>query len=329
VAQIVTAALRDAGLPAGAFAVIHGVTAGTVALQDPRVRAAAFTGSVAGGRALFDLASGRPDPIPFYGELGSINPVVVTPRAVAERRDAIADGLVASFTQGVGQFCTKPGLVFVPAGSGLTEAVTERVAGTTSAPMLGPRLRDAFTRGRDALTGADGVRELASGSAAPDAGAWAQPVVYGTDTSVFQTDPERLRTECFGPATVLVEWADADDLKAALRHLEGSLTATIHAAADDDEALLADVLPALTDQAGRVIWNGWPTGVAVTWAMQHGGPYPSSTAAQTTSVGSASVARFLRPVSYQDLPDRLLPPELQEANPLGIVRRVDGVVTLP
>jgi NADP-dependent aldehyde dehydrogenase len=328
-AELVSAALASAGFPAGAFALVNGVDAGREALLDPRVRAGAFTGSLAGGRALFDLAAGRPEPIPFYGELGSINPVVITPAAAAARTDELADGLTGSFTLGTGQFCTKPGLVFVPAGSGLPAAVAERVGGLPAGPMLGDRLASGYRDGRDALAGTSGVRTLAfppGDESAP--GAWARPAVFGTDVATFLRDPSVLLTECFGPATVLVEWASADELLAALERLEGSLTATIHADDADDPALVAMLAHTLPRRCGRLVWGGWPTGVAVTWAMHHGGPYPATTMPAFTSVGAAAVARFLRPVSYQNVPDRLLPAVVREANPLGIVRRVDGAVVL-
>jgi NADP-dependent aldehyde dehydrogenase len=325
VGELVTAALADAGLPVGAFAVVHGVDAGRAALQDPRIQAGAFTGSVAGGRTLFDLAAARPVPIPFYGELGSINPVVVMPEAAVNGAEELAAGLVASFTQGTGQFCTKPGLVLVPAGSPLVQASAQRVSTVAPGPMLGDRLRTAYRDGRDRMAVAPGIRVLAFPDGDEDApGAWARPALFSTDVATLLAAPNLLLAENFGPSTVLIEWSDPADVLAAVDILEGSLTATLHAHPADDPELIARLATALTRRCGRLIWGGWPTGVAVSWAMHHGGPYPATTAAAYTSVGAAAVSRFVRPVCYQAVPEQFLPPELCENNPLGIVRRVDG-----
>lgn len=321
--ELVAGALESAGAPAGAFAVLHGVEAGPAALRDPRVKAAAFTGSVPGGRALFDIASSRPEPIPFYGELGSINPVLVTRAAALARGDEIARGLVGSFTLGTGQFCTKPGLVLVPADTGFEDRVRPLVAAAPAGVMLAPRLREAFRRERDSLTGVAAVAVLARGAQAEASGAWETPLLLVTGAADLIADPG-LAHECFGPSTLLVRYAP-DELDAALAVLPGSLTATLHAEPDEDG--VADLMAALAARAGRVLWGGWPTGVAVSWAQHHGGPYPSTTAPLHTSVGAASLTRFLRPVSFQGAPDAVLPPELRDRNELGIMRRVDGVLT--
>jgi NADP-dependent aldehyde dehydrogenase len=319
-----------AGLPVEAITAIHGGTAGAELVRHPAVRAVGFTGSVAGGRALFDLACARPEPIPFYGELGSLNPVVVTAAAAAERADEIAAGLYTSFTNGVGQFCTKPGVVFVPAGTDgqrLAVALAEATRGYQPDAMLAERIRDGFRAGSDERAGLVGVSVLAE-SPAPQGGGFFAParlVSVPARTVLDGNDRATIFDECFGPLTVLVEYADDAELLAALAHLPGSLTATVHAGADEAPTAAIDLL---LRRAGRFVWNGYPTGVAVTWATQHGGPYPSSTDSRSTSVGTAAIERWLRPVAYQSMPDQLLPEALQEANPWRLPRRVDGVLQL-
>lgn len=320
-ADLVLQAVAEAGGPTGAFGIIYGLEAGRQLITDPRIRAAAFTGSVRGGRALFDLAAARPDPIPFYGELGSVNPVFVTATAVSARGKEIATGFVASATLGNGQFCTKPGLLFLPAGHGLDDALREAIGGTAAAPMLTPQIRDGFAKGSRDLAGADGVRLLGSAPAAA-AQRDAVPRLYSTTAEVFRQTP-RLAEECFGPSSVVVEYRDEDELIAAAAAVPGSLTASVHAEPADEE-LSRRLLAALRGRAGRVIWNGWPTGVAVTWAQHHGGPWPATTASRHTSVGTTAIERFLVPVTFQDVPDHLLPEGLREANPLGLPRRVDS-----
>ena len=326
VAGLAAQAVSDLGLPAGAFSVIFGDQAGVDALRDPRVRAAGFTGSTAGGRFLFDVAAGRPAPIPFYGELGSINPAVITPAAAAARGEQIAAGFAGSMTGGTGQFCTKPGLLFLPAGHGLEDTLRGAVAGVAAAPMLNTRIRDQLAAGLAGLSGRDDVEVLLPEGPVPDAGAWAAPALFRTTAQAVARDPEGLTREVFGPAALLVEYRDATDLLAALGAVEGSLTATVHAEPGDGFDLAA-LLARLREMAGRVIYNGWPTGVAVTWAMNHGGPWPATTSAAHTSVGATAIRRWLRPVCYQSLPDDLLPEGLRAANPWQLPRRLDGALT--
>lgn len=325
VGDLLSGALTGYGAPAGSCAVVHGVRSGVDALRDRRISAAAFTGSLSGGRALFDIAAARPDPIPFYGELGSINPVVITAAALARRADELVEGLVASFTLGVGQFCTKPGVVLVPAGSGFEHSVAARAAAVAEAPMLTAGLRDAFRREVLAVAGSGAAHRLLEADGDGErSGAWQQPTVLYADAADLIADPGTLLSECFGPATLVVGWADEAELGRALQVLPGSLTATLHAEAGDDRAGLGAALAA---RAGRVLFGGWPTGVAVSWAQHHGGPYPATTDPLHTSVGAAALHRFLRPVTYQDAPEEALPPELRDDNPLGILRRVDGSLT--
>ncbi len=317
-------AAADSGAPEGTIAIVHGQDAGAALVQHPAIRAVGFTGSQRGGRALHDLASGRPDPIPFYGELGSLNPVVVTPAAAAERAAEIGAGLAASYTLGGGQFCTKPGLVFVPAGAAGEELIAAVGVGTRDAEaaiLLAGGIRDAFDAGTEALASARGATEVARSAATPGDGFSALPRIFSVPAPELDGP---LLDECFGPVTVLATYADEAELTAALARVPGSLTATLHIGAGETE-LPGRLLEQVTAGAGRVLFDGFPTGVAVAPAMQHGGPWPASTSIHT-SVGITSVRRFLRPVSYQNAPDALLPAELQEANPDRIPRRVDGVL---
>jgi acyl-CoA reductase-like NAD-dependent aldehyde dehydrogenase len=295
---------------------VHGMQAGADLVKHPSVVAAGFTGSVAGGKAIQRLIDERETPIPFYGELGSVNPVVVLPSADAQQ---VATGFAASLTMGVGQFCTNPGLLFVPGGDDeLRKALAEAVANTTGGPMLAERIREGYLGGLERL---GQLELLAEGKAAE--GAWSvTPKVFTTDLATFAAKLPAIGEECFGPASIVVTYRDVGDLPEVLERLEGSLTATVHAADPAEAEPLVDVL---RRKAGRLIWNGWPTGVAVTWAMHHGGPWPATTST-TTSVGATAIDRWLEPTAYQDWPEALLPDELKDDNPLGIPRRVDGVL---
>ena len=272
----------------------------------------------AAGRC-FDLASGRPDPIPFYGELGSLNPLTVTPAAAAERGPEIAAGWVGSFTLGTGQFCTKPGLALVPAGpagDGFRDAAVARLATVGVAWMLNGSMHAAFRAGVDRLGAVPGAVAHAAAVPAGAPGFAVAPVLVETTTAGLRTHPSPLLDECFGPVAVLARYADEADLLDVLAGVEGSLTASVHVAAGETD-LPARVLAVVAGRAGRLIVDGYPTGVGVTWAMQHGGPWPAATNAGHTSVGGTSIRRFLRPLSYQAVPEALLPPELRDANPLG------------
>lgn len=320
-AEVVAAALRSAGAPDGAFGIVFGVDAGRQLVLHPRVRAVGFTGSARGGRALFDLAGGRPDPIPFYGELGSVNPVVVLPRAARTRTAEIAQGYTGSLTLGAGQFCTNPGLLFVPEDAAFLDAVRAAVAATSGGPMLTRRMHDGYLA---ATSDPDWAARplLGQGSGPAELGPWAAvPEVRVVALRDFADDVGRLAEERFGPAGLVVTYDRLDGLLPVLAALPGSLTASVHA--DDGELDAArEVADALRPIVGRLIANGWPTGVAVCWAMHHGGPWPASTNAAHTSVGATAIRRWLVPVAYQDWPDVLLPAALQADNPLGIDRTV-------
>jgi NADP-dependent aldehyde dehydrogenase len=317
----VSDALAEAGAPDGIFAVVMGFETGAALVKDARIRAASFTGSLRGGRALFDLAVSRPDPIPFYGELGSVNPAFVTPDAGAQRADEVAAGFVGSMSLGNGQFCTKPGLLFVPAGSVVEGRVAALAGAGPAAPMLSEHIRTGYSQALEQLARRPGVRVIA-GEVDPEGDP--APTILATTVSDLLADSEALTQECFGPAALVVSYRSEDELLAAARVFEGQLTATIQSSGR--EPVTSALLDVLTERVGRVVWNGWPTGVSVTYAQHHGGPYPATTSVQTTSVGTAAIDRFLRPVTYQDAPDEVLPPALQEDNPWHLPRRVDGVL---
>ena len=322
-AEIVSGALTAAGAPEGSLALVEGREAGNELVRHPSIQAAGFTGSLGGGRALFDLASARPDPIPFYGELGSVNPVVITAAALEARGEALAQGLVGSFTLGSGQFCTKPGVVFVPDGGGFAELVAAHVATAQGGPLLTDRITAAFPEGIEHLESDPSVAVVAHGVAsAPDA---ARPVVLSTDAAAVAVRPETLLEECFGPVTLLVRYRSPEELHAALEAVPGSLTATLHSEAGDD---VDAVLEVLQRKAGRVLFAGWPTGVAVTWSQHHGGPWPATTSVHT-SVGATAIRRFLRPVVFQDAPAHLLPPQLRDEALATLPHRRNGVLHVP
>jgi NADP-dependent aldehyde dehydrogenase len=321
-AEIATRALAGAGAPAGTLQVVHGFDAGTRLVTHPGIRAVGFTGSQAGGMALWRLAATRPEVIPVFAEMGTVNTVVVTPAAAAERGAQVAAGFAGSFTLGLGQYCTKPGLLLVPAGSGLVEGVARAFEAAAPGGWL-------LTEGIAAAY-ADGVRRLEEAGAkviaqAPAASAgWAgRPMLLTADLSAL-TAGSRLLEECFGPVAIVAEYPGEAALADALRELPGSLATGVHGGADDP--LLARLVTELSRRCGRVVVNGWPTGVAVGWAQQHGGPWPATSSPAHTSVGAAALDRFTRPVAYQDVPDGALPPSLREGNPWRLPRRVDGIL---
>lgn len=321
-AGVVAEAVAAAGASDGTFVLVHGQAAGSALVQHPGIAAVGFTGSVSGGRALFDLATSRPDPIPFYGELGSVNPVVVLPGAADERPEEIATGFARSLTQGVGQFCTNPGLIFVP--EGLAEHLGSAVEATTGGPMLTERMRDSYQGDLDERDQQAGTKMLATGGRTE--GPWSvAPALYHVSLAEFAAGAKRYQEECFGPSAIAVSYIDDQELLRVLETLEGSLTGSVHAA-DGDHFTALSVAEVLRGKVGRLLFNGWPTGVAVSWAMHHGGPYPASTAPLHTSVGATAMRRWMAPISYQSWPDELLPDELRASNPLRIPRRCDGVL---
>lgn len=312
------------GAPAQALGLVFGQDAGASLVTDPGIRAVAFTGSARTGRILMDLASGRPTPIPFYGELSSINPVIVSPAAAAARGEQIAQGLFASVTGSAGQLCTKPGLAFIPRGAdALVETLVGQVRDAGAQPMLSAGILSAFEETRSKLASMPGVRTLDERRQISSDGTDVVPGLLEVDVEDFSA---AVAEECFGPSIVLVRYDNVGELVAALREMPGSLTATLHLE-QSDGLDLSELLPVLQSLAGRVVFNGYPTGVRVAWAQHHGGPWPATNSIHT-SVGVTAMRRFLRPMAWQDAPRHLLPLELQDGS-ADLPRRIDGVLILP
>src|SRR5580658_5083674 len=330
VGEAVRSSVRACGLPEGVFSLIFGAgtSVGAALVQHPLIKAGGFTGSTGAGRSLMNLATSRPEPIPFYGELGSTNPVFILPGAMKTRATNIASDLYASFTLGAGQFCTKPGLIFFSEAQPSDNFVGELKGKVAQAPRFSLLTKgistdyDREARNRKDLRDVDVVAEGAPRSDNPySAGA----ALYQTDISSFNAN-HALSEEHFGPSTLLIRYSSKQQILEAARNLEGHLTATIHGT-EEDLREFAELISILENKVGRIIFNGFPTGVEVCHAMVHGGPYPASTDGRTTSVGTQAIFRFARPVCFQDFPDAALPRELQDANPLGIWRMVDGELT--
>ncbi|WP_189306645.1 aldehyde dehydrogenase (NADP(+)) [Streptomyces cinerochromogenes] len=330
VAKVLRRAAAEHGLPEGVVGLVHGFEAGVELIKHPLVTAAGFTGSVRGGRALFDAAAARPVPIPFHGELGSLNPVLVTEAAAAERAEEIGGGLAGSMTLGVGQFCVKPGLVLVPSGAAgdqLVKSLTDAVSDTDAGVLLDHRMRDNFLAGvaeRAQLPDVDApVTPGAGGEHSVSAGFLTVPAEKLAEEGAY----DLLLEECFGPVTVVARYASEAEATTVLSRLPGNLTATVQVSSEEaaGRGRGPELLAELTPLAGRVLVNGWPTGVAVAPAQHHGGPYPATTST-STSVGGTAIERWLRPVVYQNAPEALLPDELKDDNPLGLPRRFNGVL---
>jgi 2,5-dioxopentanoate dehydrogenase len=318
--RVLTTASNECGFSAGTFSLLFdaGTRIGAALVRHPLIRAVGFTGSFKGGRALMDLAASREEPIPVYAEMGSVNPVFILPRALRERGDSLADGLHASFTLGGGQFCTKPGLVFV--GAPKTKFLTKLRTLTAEAPgfaLLSSGIAEQYDRG---LRERAGLRATAGQRI--DAGFAAHVALLEIDYADFADNPA-LHEELFGPSTLLVTGADREQMLAAARALRGHLTATIFGTEDDLQEY-AELIAILETKVGRVIFNGFPTGVEVTHAMVHGGPYPATSDGRSTSVGSQAILRFARPVCYQNFPQHALPAELQDGNLRKILRLWNG-----
>jgi NADP-dependent aldehyde dehydrogenase len=327
VARAVVTAVAQCGLPAGVFALLTGSGShiGQTLVAHPAIQAVGFTGSRSGGgRHQRGAAAARKQPIPVYAEMSSINPVFLLPEALAGRPDSIAAGFAASLTLGVGQFCTNPGLVLGIEGPGLERfcaSAAQALGGVAPATMLSAGIAGAYQRGVQALAGHEAVQTVV---ATPNTGCKGGPALFRTSAQDFLAQ-HALSDEVFGPASLVIACRDLDEMISVAEHLEGQLTATLQMADGDAEAA-RKLLPVLERKAGRILANGYPTGVEVTSAMVHGGPYPSTSDGRSTSVGTAAIYRFLRAVCYQDLPATLLPPVLQDANPGNTWRRRDGVL---
>ncbi|HVZ64481.1 MAG TPA: aldehyde dehydrogenase (NADP(+)) [Lacunisphaera sp.] len=329
VGRLILHAVRDCNLPEGTFSLLFdaGFEVGQALVKHPAIKAVGFTGSVKGGRALFDLAAARPEPIPVYAEMGSINPVFILPGALAERAAALVEGLHGSGTVGVGQFCTNPGLIVLQHSAAAEKFVQELAAKLTATPegtMLTPGISKNFKTNTAQRAQQAGVRVIARGTTAAACGA--APVWFEVNALDYLSN-HGLAAEIFGPSALVVWCKDRGEMLTVARQLEGNLTATIHAGATE-AAAQGDLVEVLAERAGRVILNSYPTGLEVSHAIVHGGPYPAtSDGGRTTSVGSRAINRWARLVCYQGFADVLLPPELQNANPLGLRRLVNGEFT--
>lgn len=324
VGRAVAQAVKQCGLPEGVFSLLYGSgrEVGIALVTDPRVKAVGFTGSRSGGVALTQAAQARPEPIPVYAEMSSINPVYLFPAALEARAEGLAQGFVTSLTQGAGQFCTNPGLVIAVAGAALDRFISaagEQLAQCAAQTMLTPGIFSAYQSGIWALAKHANVVAKGLETQGPNQG---QAHLFVTQAEAFLTNPH-LQAEVFGAASLVVVCANESEVRQVSEHLEGQLTATLHL----DEADLPcakTLLPVLERKAGRLLVNGWPTGVEVCDAMVHGGPFPATSDSRSTSVGTAAILRFLRPVCYQDFPDTLLPGALQLGNPLLLRRLLNG-----
>lgn len=312
------------GAPAGTFGIVYGQQAGSVLVADPKIAAVGFTGSLSTGRILQRIIDERPTPIPFYGELSSLNPLAITPGAAAERTAEIGAGLFTSVTGSAGQLCTKPGLAFVPAGEAGDALVADVIARAQEAgaqTLLNARIHGAFDEIRDRLITDGRARSLVTPQHG-DEGFSVTPGVLEIDATEVTA---AVTEEAFGPLVVLVRYRSIEEIRRALQVVPHSLTATIHSAAEE-EAARAELTAAVTELVGRIVYDGYPTGVRVSWGMHHGGPWPA-TNTQHTSVGVTAIRRFLRPLAWQDAPAEVLPAELRDG-PVDVPRRVNGVLQL-
>ncbi len=326
VGRLILHAVRECGLPEGTFSLLFdsGFTVGQALVRHPLIKGAGFTGSLKGGRALADLAAARPEPIPVYAEMSSINPVFILPGAIAERTATLVDGLHASSTMGVGQFCTNPGLIVLQhsdAAEKFIRDLSAKLSATPAGVMLTPGIAKTYAQNAAVRAEQPGVKTIARGQAAGAGGA--SPVWFETDAVNFVRQ-QVLSEEIFGPSSLVVWCRDRAEMLQVARHLEGSLTASL-LAGGGEVGPQDELIEVLAVKAGRLVFNGYPTGVEVSHAMVHGGPYPAtSDGGRSTSVGTRALFRWARLVCYQSFPDELLPAALQRKNPLGMLRRLDG-----
>jgi NADP-dependent aldehyde dehydrogenase len=331
VGQAIAKAVKDFGLHPGVFSLVYGPgsTIGQALVADPAIKAVGFTGSQSAGIALMRTAAARPEPIPVYAEMSSLNPVFVFPGILsgsAEQIDALAQQYVAAVTGSSGQLCTSPGLLFAPAGEAgdrFAAAVGHAVSACAGQTMLTEGIAGSWHAGTGALGAAAGVDVVGQGTPGSTENA-PGPVIFGTGAGNFVSN-HVLHAEIFGAASLIIRYSTAEELIAATNRIEGQLTASLQLT-KEDYPTAARLIPALEQKVGRIIVNGWPTGVEVGNAMVHGGPFPATSDARTTSVGTLAINRFLRPVAYQNLPRELLPTPLQDTNPWHLNRRIDGTV---
>jgi 2,5-dioxopentanoate dehydrogenase len=327
VAQAIARAIESNAMPSGLFSLLQGASprVSIDVVTHPRIKAVGFTGSETAGRALYDAAARRAEPIPFYAEMGSVNPLFVLPGALAKGPEKLAQGIFNSVNLGVGQFCTKPGLVIGmdrPPFAQLRDLLADMFSNASPGTMLYSSIRDVFEKRLDTASNVFGVATHASAQRRNAERTEASAAIIATDAATW-LQSEELQGEIFGPATVSVACGSPEELLRVAKHIQGSLTATIHGTTEDLEQY-SDLVAALRVRAGRLIFNGYPTGVEVSHAMHHGGPYPATTDSKFTSVGAAAIYRFARPICYQDFPEAMLPPELQNANPRNLWRTVNG-----
>ena len=324
-AQIVGAALEGAGAPPNTLQLIFGQAAGVEMLKNEHVRAGSFTGSIHAGRLLADIAAARPRPIPFFGELGSLNPQFVTRAKLDRDLGTVCSGYVASVAASAGQFCTKPGFLFVTDADIVAGPVRAAAGDVEEHRMLNPRIAESYRDRRDTVLSVDGVTVISQGSLRfdGDGQGWVTPTIVSVPAGLLGSSDPRLLDESFGPLSVVVQYDDEAQLPALARHLfPGNLTGGVHALEDETSPELVALINELHSSSGRVLFNGWPTGVAVTPAMHHGGPWPATTNDMGTSVGTAAIGRFMRGVSYQNLPQHLLPMQLRDDNSWGVPQSI-------
>ena len=329
VGRAIQRAVAVCDLPEGVFSLLAGIgnELGTNLVAHPAIQAVGFTGSRHGGLALMAVAAARPQPIPVYAEMSSINPMFVLPHALKARAESLATGLVESLSMGVGQFCTSPGLVLAIEGEDLERfrgAVTQGLSARAGTTMLTPGIHGAYEHGMMRLAAHPQVDKLGSGVAVPGT-CKGVPAMFATTAASFLQDA-MLAQEVFGPISLLVGCADIAQMKQVAEHLEGQLTATLQMDEGDHDAARS-LLPILERKAGRILANGFPTGVEVSYAMVHGGPFPATSDGRSSSVGTMAIQRFMRPVCYQNIAQALLPAALQDGNPLDIWQRRDGQLT--
>lgn len=326
VAEAILKAAEKIGMPDGVFSMVHGTShdVGLAIVRHPKIKAVGFTGSFGGGKALFDEANKRPEPIPVYAEMGSTNPVFILPGAMKERKESLAEELTGSVSLGVGQFCTNPGLVFHQESedaASFQTALTEQMKNVSAGVMLNEGIQKNYQSGLEELSNVAGVEVLAQGQT--DRNGFRGPTaLFRASVSTYFKN-QNLEDEVFGPSTLLISSSGKEEMVRASKQLRGHLTATIHGT-EEDLAEYSDLVEILEQKVGRIIFNGYPTGVRVCHAMIHGGPFPATTDSRSTSVGTTAIRRFARPVCYQDFPNVSLPDELKDDNPRGIWRLVDG-----
>lgn len=333
VARAIQKAAQQTEMPDGVFSLLFGGgrSVGSAIVSHPAIKAVGFTGSTAGGTALMKIASERSEPIPVFAEMGSVNPVILLPQALAKRTGTIASGLHVSATMGVGQFCTNPGIVFIkksPDGDAFIEDFVHKMKESAAQVMLNASIRNAYYDGVNHLENNSRVTtHVANAETGSDGACLGTTAVFEVNGTTF-LDDESLSHEIFGPGTTLVRWTDKSELIRLLESFVGQLTGTLHAT-DEDISEYSEVVSILERKVGRIVYNSFPTGVEVCHSMVHGGPFPATSDGRSTSVGTHAITRFTRLIAYQDSPQSLLPQELKDGNPLGVSRLEDGAIQNP